>query len=151
MADGQQPAINPWHWVGYALVIAVLVILAANGFLFIFWNHITDPKVFIAITLVSLFVLATTTTLAIIFLWGAGILKFESGFINWLGGATVAEVAGILTIIINFYFAGGPAKAPQVPAPAPAVQQQTQGAPPEQPAQQVQAPPKTQPAPPAAN
>lgn len=135
MPDDQPAVISPWHWVGYALIIVVLVILAANGFLFIFWNHISDPKVFIAITLMSLFVLATTTTLAIIFLWGAGILKFESSFINWLGGVTIAEVAGILTIIVNFYFAG---QNPKPPAPA------------QTPTAQTQAAPASQPAPPAA-
>ena len=146
MPDEQPGAISKWHWVGYALIIVVLLILAANGFLFIFWNHISDPKVFIAITLMSLFVLATTTTLAIIFLWGAGVLTFDKDFMQWLGGATVAEVAGILIIIVNFYFAGS-AKTPQAPQQTQAVQQQTDSSQPQQPPQQVQAPPKTTPAP----
>jgi hypothetical protein len=40
---------------------------------------------------------------------------------NWLGGATVAEVAGILTIIVNFYFKvqiGLPVPLPDLQAPA---------------------------------
>jgi hypothetical protein len=122
MADNQRSSIGGWHWVAYALIITVLIILAANGFLFIFWNHITDPRVFIAITLMSLFVLTTTTTLAIIFLWGAGVLTFDKDFVHWLGGATVAEVAGILIIIVNFYFNG---QNPKMPAQTqtPTVQQ----------------------------
>jgi hypothetical protein len=109
-------------------------------------NHINDPKVYVALMLTSLFALATTTTLAIIFLWGAGILNFTEQFMNWLGGATVAEVAGILIIIVNFYFAK-PAEPSQTPQPTPAVQQQSDSAQPQQPPQQVQAPPKATPAP----
>ena len=149
MPDGQNvnnpaPMMNSWHWIAYALIILVLLILAGNGAWFIASNHISDPRVFIAITLTSLFVLATTTTLAIIFLWGAKVLDLDKSFMNWLGGATIAEVAGILTIIVNFYFAK-PTPTPQPQAQT--VQQQTQTTQPQQPPQQVQAPPKTPPAP----
>jgi hypothetical protein len=92
------------YWLALMLVGAVLFILTAGVSYFILRNHIRDPKVFIGMTLTSLFILATTTTLGIIILWGAGVLKYEASFMNWLGGATVAEVAGILTIIVNFYF-----------------------------------------------
>jgi hypothetical protein len=92
------------YWLALILIGAVLFILTAGCAFFIARNHISDPKVFIGITLTSLFVLATTTTLGIIILWGARILTFDATFMNWLGGATVAEVAGILTIIVNFYF-----------------------------------------------
>jgi hypothetical protein len=92
------------YWLALILIVAVLFILTAGCAFFIARNHISDPKVFISITLTSLFVLATTTTLGIIILWGAQKLIFEASFMNWLGGATVAEVAGILTIIVNFYF-----------------------------------------------
>jgi hypothetical protein len=88
--------MNIWHWLA--------LILAGNGAVFIASNKISDPKVFIAITLTSLFVLATTSTMAIIILWGAKLLTLDQAFVKWLGGATVAEVAGILTIIINYYF-----------------------------------------------
>jgi len=96
--------MNVWEWIAMLLIGVVLMILAANGFVFIASNKISDPKDFIAITLTSLFVLTTTSTLAIIILWGASLLKLDLGFVKWLGGATVAEVAGILTIIINYYF-----------------------------------------------
>jgi hypothetical protein len=92
------------HWLGFILIGAVLVVLAANGFIFMWFNQIKDPGVFIAITLTSLFVLATTTTFSIIILWGSGQLTLDVAFVKWLGGATVAEVAGILTIIVNYYF-----------------------------------------------
>jgi hypothetical protein len=92
------------YWLALLLVGAVLFILTVGVAFFILRNHIRDPKVFIGMTLTSLFILATTTTLGIIILWGAGVLKYEASFMNWLGGATVAEVAGILTIIVNFYF-----------------------------------------------
>ena len=135
--------VTGWHWVGYSLVIGVLLILALSGAWFVYSNHISDPRVFIAIMLTSLFVLATTTTLAIIFLWGAKVLDLDKTFMNWLGGATVAEVAGILTIIVNFYFAK-PTPTLQAPTPAPVVQQQSQSAPPQQPTTPVQAPAKAQ-------
>ena len=96
--------MNVWEWIAMLLIGVVLMILAANGFVFIASNKISDPKDFIAITLTSLFVLTTTSTLAIIILWGASLLKLDLGFVKWLGGATVAEVAGILSIIINYYF-----------------------------------------------
>jgi len=110
------------YWLALILIGAVLFILTAGCAFFIARNHISDPKVFIGITLTCLFILATTTTLGIIILWGARILAYDSSFMNWLGGATVAEVAGILTIIVNFYFkvqinqvpgpSNGPATAP---------------------------------------
>jgi hypothetical protein len=100
-----------WYWIAILLIGAVLVILAINGFVFISQNKISDPRDFIALTLTSLFVLATTSTLAIIILWGAKLLAFPDSFMQWLGGATVAEVAGILTIIINYYFKSVPPKA----------------------------------------
>ncbi|WP_058189460.1 hypothetical protein [Terracidiphilus gabretensis] len=128
------------HWLGFILIGVVLIILAANGFIFMWTTKATDPGVFIAITLTSLFVLATTTTFAIILLWGSGQLTLDVAFVKWLGGATVAEVAGILTIIVNFYFAK-PAQAPAQPQPASIQQQGTQ---PPQPATQVQAPSKAQ-------
>lgn len=141
-----KPALAVWlHLLTYVLVVGVFVTLSGFGWVFMTSNHINDPKVYVALMLTSLFALATTTTLAIIFLWGAGILSFSEQFMNWLGGATVAEVAGILIIIVNFYFAQ--------PTPAPtaqqtqAAQQQTDSAQPQQPPQQVQAPPKTTPAP----
>ncbi len=132
------------HWLGFILIGVVLIILAANGFIFMWTTKATDPGVFIAITLTSLFVLATTTTFAIILLWGSGQLTLDVAFVKWLGGATVAEVAGILTIIVNFYFAK-PTPLTQPQAPASSIQQQSQSAP-KQPATQVQAPSKTQPA-----
>jgi hypothetical protein len=105
------------HWLGFILIGVVLIILAANGFIFMWTTKATDPGVFIAITLTSLFVLATTTTFAIILLWGSGQLTLDVAFVKWLGGATVAEVAGILTIIVNFYFAKPtPLTQPQAPA-----------------------------------
>jgi hypothetical protein len=93
-----------WNWLAIVLIGVVLLILAANGFIFMWTNRINDPKDFIAITLTSLFVLVTTSTMAIILLWGAKVLELDAGFMKWLGGATVAEVAGILTIIVNYYF-----------------------------------------------
>ena len=103
------------YWLALMLVGAVLFILTAGVSYFILRNHIRDPKVFIGMTLTSLFILATTTTLGIIILWGAKVLTYEASFMNWLGGATVAEVAGILTIIVNFYFKvqTGPLDSPQ--------------------------------------
>jgi hypothetical protein len=120
------------YWLALILVGAVLFILTAGCAFFIARNHISDPKVFIGITLTCLFILATTTTLGIIILWGAKVLAFDTSFMNWLGGATVAEVAGILTIIVNFYFKvqiGQPAPLSELPAPAPAPAPSTASAP----------------------
>lgn len=103
----------PIYALAFVLVVAVMLILTCAGAYFIAKNHIHDPKVFIGITLTCLFVLATTTTLGIIILWGAKVLTFDAAFMNWLGGATVAEVAGILTIIVNFYFKVQPEPPPQ--------------------------------------
>jgi hypothetical protein len=100
----EEGKMNVWYWIAMLLIGVVLLILALNGFVFISKNKISDPKDFIAITLTSLFVLTTTSTLAIIILWGAKLLTLDTAFVKWLGGATVAEVAGILTIIVNYYF-----------------------------------------------
>jgi hypothetical protein len=108
------------YWLAFILVAVVLFILTFGGAYFIARNHIHDPRVFIGITLTSLFVLATTTTLGIIILWGAKVLTFDTSFMNWLGGATVAEVAGILTVIVNFYFKAPITEPPPAPANPPA-------------------------------
>ena len=134
--DAPDPKLVAWlHGLTYILVAGVFVILTTFGWIFMATNHNNDPKVYIALMLTSLFALATTTTLAIIFLWGAKVLTFSEQFMNWLGGATIAEVAGILLIIVNFYFNGQNPR-PQTPPPTPA-------------AQQMPAAPAPQPAPPA--
>lgn len=142
------PKLAQWlHGITYILVAGVMVTLVAFGWIFMSSNSISDPKVYIAITLTSLFVLATTTTLAMIFLWGAGVLNFTEKFMNWLGGATVAEVAGILTIIISSYFTNQNSK-PTDQTPKPETKQ-GQTAPNAQPSPPTTAVPNSQPASPS--
>jgi hypothetical protein len=56
--------------------------------------------------LLLLFVLATAASYTLIFLWGAGKMKFPEAFIHWLGAATIGQTASLLLIIIKSLFPG---------------------------------------------
>jgi hypothetical protein len=64
---------------------------------------------FIAFSVIGIFAFAVIETFSVILLWGLGRLELPASFVNWLGAATIGEVAGMLYIIIRAVFG---AKAP---------------------------------------
>lgn len=61
---------------------------------------------FVALTLLGTFVFVTVETFAIILLQGFHELELPEKFLHWLGGATIGEVATLLTIIVRAVFKG---------------------------------------------
>lgn len=59
---------------------------------------------FIALALVGTYIFAVIETFAIIILWGLGRLYLPPKFVPWLGGATIGEIAVLLTIVVKKLF-----------------------------------------------
>jgi hypothetical protein len=94
-------------WVPIGLIFLTFVVLTIYSFIFISSNKISDPRVFIAIGITDVFILATMCTFAIIMGWGTGSFpKLDEAFMKWLGAATVGEVASMLGIVLGWYFKG---------------------------------------------
>lgn len=51
--------------------------------------------------LLPLFACTVVATFVLIFLKGSGHIILSDGFMQWLGGATISEVAGMLLIIVR--------------------------------------------------
>ena len=83
--------------------MAALIILS---FIFIFSNKISDVRVFIAVAITDLFIMATMCTFALIIGYGTGQFHLTETFMKWLGAATVGEIVSMLTIVLNSYFGG---------------------------------------------
>lgn len=56
---------------------------------------------FIALTLVGTFLFVVVETFAVIILWGFRQIDLPQTFVRWLGGATIAEVAILLAIVVK--------------------------------------------------
>ncbi len=69
-------------------------------------EHEIEMQAILVKWLVKAFVFLLVSTVIIIFLQGFKAFGFEleKGFLHWLGGAAVGEVAGILVIIIKYLF-----------------------------------------------
>jgi hypothetical protein len=89
---------------GYIVMAAAFVLPFIGVFFFMFHNGITRPEDFISLTLVCLFIFVTMSTVGLIVLASSGELQMDPSFLKWLAGATIAEVAGMCTIILKSYF-----------------------------------------------
>lgn len=90
-------------WVGLILVLIGVIPL----FMLIWAEHgkaSFHSDEFIVSTLTGTFIFAVFETFAIILLWGLGRLELPEKFVHWLGGATVGEIATLLTIIVKQVF-----------------------------------------------
>lgn len=90
----------PFLLIGFT--VFVVTIFSAY---FMMSNRINDLRTWLALALTDTFVVCTLTTLALIIAAGTKQMNFEEGFLKWLGGATIAEVAGIVLIVFRFFFA----------------------------------------------
>lgn len=98
-------ATTKFGYFGYVIMAAAFVLPFCGVSFFMFWNHIGDPKVFVSLAMICLFVFVTMSTIGLIVLGSAGELNISEDFLKWLAGATIAEVAGIVLIIVKAYFA----------------------------------------------
>ncbi len=61
----------------------------------------------LAIRIFVVFSGTVALTYTLIFLWGFKIIALPGAFVHWLGGATVGQTAGMLTLILRDLFPGG--------------------------------------------
>lgn len=89
----------PFLLIGFTVL--VVTIFSA---IFMMSNKIDDLRTWLALALTDTFVVCTLTTLALIIAAGTNTMTFNEDFLRWLGGATIAEVAGIVLIVFRFFF-----------------------------------------------
>jgi len=89
----------PYCMIGFALV--VVTVFSA---IFMLSNKIADLRTWLALSLTATFIACCIATMAVIIGNGNGTMKFEASLLKWLGGATIAEVAGIVIIVFRFFF-----------------------------------------------
>ena len=70
-------------------------------------NRIADLRTWLALALTATFIVCCIATLAVIIGTGNGTMQFDPALLKWLGGATIAEVAGIVLIVFRFFFTSG--------------------------------------------
>ena len=87
--------------LGYFLMGAAVLIPTAGVSVFLVRNGLGDPKDFISLALVALFMFVTVSTMGLIVLASSKAIELEPGFLRWLAGATIAEVAGMCTLILK--------------------------------------------------
>lgn len=112
--------MNFWHGCKvafpYALTAAAFLVVSTYSAIFMMSNKISDLRTWLALALTATFIVCCVGTLSLIIGYGAGTMNFETGFLKYLGGVTIAEVAGIVLIVFNFFFkspAGAAAVAPK--------------------------------------
>jgi hypothetical protein len=88
----------------YILTSAAFVIVTVCSAVFMTSNKISDLRTWLALALTATFIVCCIATLALVIGYGNGTMKFEESLLKWLGGATIAEVAGIVLIVFRFFF-----------------------------------------------
>jgi hypothetical protein len=94
--------VFPYVLTSFALL--VVTIFSAD---FMMSNKISDLRTWLALALTGTFIVCCVATMSLIIGSGNGTMTFDPSFLKWLGGATIAEVAGIVLIVFHFFFAAG--------------------------------------------
>ncbi|GAC1418675.1 MAG: hypothetical protein NVSMB62_10640 [Acidobacteriaceae bacterium] len=88
----------------FLLISFTVLVVTLFSAIFMMSNKIDDLRTWLALALTDTFIVCTLTTLALIIAAGTDTMEFKEDFLRWLGGATVAEVAGIVLIVFRFFF-----------------------------------------------
>ena len=88
----------------YALLSVTLIIVTVFSAVFMMSNKINDLRTWLALALTATFIVLCVGTFALIVGHGNGTMTFDQTFLKYLGGVTIAEVAGIVAIVFNFFF-----------------------------------------------
>ncbi len=92
---------------GYELA-AGLGLLAVAVFVpslaMVWWGRPTGFPEFTSMILLWIYMFAVIATFSIVILWGLGRLELPEKFMNWLGGATIGEVAGLVIFVVKQIF-----------------------------------------------
>jgi hypothetical protein len=70
-------------------------------------NKIADLRTWLALALTATFIVCCIGMLALIIGIGNETMKIDVSLPRWLGGSTIAEVAGIVLIVVQFFFKSG--------------------------------------------
>jgi uncharacterized membrane protein len=97
-------SLSAFEWLSIFLIGVGLVLPSILATVFVARNKISDPKVYLALLIATLFSFAVVATFGIIIGVGLKRLVLETTMFNWLGAATIGEIAGMLYIIIKAYF-----------------------------------------------
>ena len=91
----------------YVLTSAAFLIVTVFSAVFMLSNRIADLRTWLALALTATFIVCCIATLALIIGVSNGSMTIDTSLLQWLGGATIAEVAGIVLIVYRFFFAAG--------------------------------------------
>jgi hypothetical protein len=82
------------------LAVAVLVPTVAM----VWRGKPAEFREFTSMILLWIYMFAVIATFSIIILWGLGRLILPEKFMNWLGGATIGEIAGMVLFVVKQIF-----------------------------------------------
>ena len=95
------------NWAGRILLTvmaaAFIVDVVALSFLIGRLPGSSIPEL-IGLSVITVFLSIVLVTVVFLFLAGLGYIKASDKFMKWLGGITIAELAGMATSILGFYF-----------------------------------------------
>jgi hypothetical protein len=88
----------------YALTFLTFIVITGFSAVFMMSNKINDLRTWLALALTGTFIVLCVGTFSLIIGSGNGTMTFDATFLKYLGGVTIAEVAGIVAIVFNFFF-----------------------------------------------
>jgi len=91
----------------YLLTVSSLIIVTVFSAIFMMSNKINDLRTWLALALTGTFIVLCVGTFSLIIASGGRTMTFQPDFLKWLGGATIAEVEGIVLIVFRFFFTAG--------------------------------------------
>ena len=92
----------------YVLTASAFIVVTVCSAVFMMSNKIADLRTWLALALTATFIVCCIGTLALIIGIGNETMKIDPSLLKWLGGTTIAEVAGIVLIVYRFFFNAGP-------------------------------------------
>lgn len=92
---------GPELGIGIGLLVFAAIFPSA---VILWWGRPGALSDFVTLVILWIYMFAVISTFAIILLWGLGRLDLPAGFMKWLGGATVGEIAGLLLFALKHVF-----------------------------------------------
>src|SRR5258708_2848674 len=93
-------------WAGWillaALAAAFILDLVTLSFLIVRLRGSSIPEL-IGLSVMTVFLSIVLVTVVFFFLAGLGYIKASDKFMKWLGGITIAGLAGMTTTVLGFY------------------------------------------------
>ena len=91
--------VSPYELGAGLGLLAVAVLVPTLGM--IWWGKPTGFPEFTSMILLWIYMFAVIATFSIVILWGLGRLELPAKFMNWLGGATIGEIAGLVVMVVR--------------------------------------------------